>query len=147
MDRLGSGHQGRPFIDLIEGVGGQDYGILVAVAVHHRLGDGVEGFAGAVDRQYMAFDVEALRSQLKALDQPVGDGPAQGGAASGGGVDGDAVHGLDHGLTQKRRYCMLGLADGDVEGVHPFRELYIAQQAGQTLEGVGVELLQSRIHW
>ena len=52
---FGPGQQGGPLVDLVERVGHQHQG--GAVAVHHRLGEGEQRLAGAVERQDLALRV------------------------------------------------------------------------------------------
>ena len=70
---LATGQQRGAFVNLVEGVGHQHQ--RLALAIHHRLGKGKQGFPGAVYRQDLAGRVDAL--QVKAALEPLADGLTQ----------------------------------------------------------------------
>ena len=141
---LGAGEEGRTFVDLIEGVGADHQAL--GIAVDHRLGEGEQRFAGAIDRQHVARGIQPASRHAKAAFAPVGNALAQFRQAKRGRVDGELVEIGGQCLADEVRRAMLGFADGQGNRALVGGRLYAAEQFAQFLERVGLELVEGWIH-
>ena len=142
--RRGPGEEGRPLVDLIEGVGHQDQG--VPGRVHDRLGEGEEGLPRAVHGENLAFRVDPRVPKSESAPEPAGDRLPQGRQAPGAGVCGQGVQMGDQGLGDEAGRGMAGLTDGQGDGVQVGGRRDTLQQGGELLERVGLKSLEGRVH-
>ncbi len=142
--RGGASQERGTFVDLIEGIGAEHQ--RIGRALDHRLGEGEQRFARAIDRQYLARWIESTWPQVETALAPTGDSLAQGGYAEGGRVDRQLIQVVGQRLRHEFRRAMLGFADGQRDGALVFRWLHAREQGAELFEGVGLQAGQVVIH-
>ena len=142
--RLGAGEQGRAFVDLIERIGADHQGVVLAI--DHGLGKGEQRFAGAIDRQHMARGVQPAGGHAETALAPVADCFAQRRQAEGGGVHRQLFEVAGQRFSDKRRRAVLGFANRQGNGALVGSRLHAGQQRAQFLERVGLQVVQSAVH-
>jgi hypothetical protein len=141
--RLRPGQQRRALVNLVEGVGAQHQGVA-ARGIDHALGDGEQRLARTVHRQHLVDGIG--RRNAVAARQPLRDRLAQGVGSGGRGIIRQALEAGGEGCLDEGRCFVLRLADGQAYFAQTGRRRQALEQQAQLLEGVGLELVEVRVH-
>ncbi|VVN66064.1 hypothetical protein PS685_04741 [Pseudomonas fluorescens] len=137
--RLSACQEGSPFIDLVERVRAHHQSVVTTV--DHGLGEGKQGFTGAVDRQDIARRVKPAFWHVETTLGPVGDSFAQRRDAQGGRVDRHLVEVVSQCLGHEVRRAVLGFANRQRDWALVGVGLHAAKQGAQFFERVRLQLV------